>query len=282
MTDEERAEEYAKGKAHEHYHFLFEENNGSPVDFAKLCHLDGLVEGRKLGKEEQWKATEKAQKKTSARIRELKKENEELKRQLEKTNENCAKEIINDIGIVSQRNLKIEQLEKENEELKKRCSDYAMQLKRFLKDEELSFLNCNPRSRLEILKENEELKETVSRSGYRIAELKHEIDELKEKLKGFESGDVAWQGDMDETIKQNLELKNEIEELKALHESDKKATALLMQKWEEERNELKAHCKAVDEVNEKMKCCGNCKKERNKPEPLSVHISCAKITANGS
>ena len=22
--------------------------------------------------------------------------------------------------------------------------------------------------------------------------------------------------------------------------------------------ELKAHCKAVDEVNEKMKCCGNC------------------------
>lgn len=147
MTDEERAEEYAKGKAHEHYHFLFEENNGSPVDFAKLCHLDGLVEGRKLGKEEQWKATEKAQKKTSARIREL---------------------------------------------------------------------------------------------------------------------------------------KNEIEELKALHESDKKATALLMQKWEEDRNELKAHCKAVDEVNEKMKCCGNCKKERNKPEPLSVHISCAKITANGS
>lgn len=24
-------------------------------------------------------------------------------------------------------------------------------------------------------------------------------------------------------------------------------------------DEMKAHCKAVDEVNEKMKCCGNCK-----------------------
>ena len=47
MTDEKKAEDYAKGKAHEHYHFLFEENNGSPVDFAKLCYLDGLTEGRK-------------------------------------------------------------------------------------------------------------------------------------------------------------------------------------------------------------------------------------------
>ncbi|MCQ2081657.1 MAG: hypothetical protein MJZ11_08355 [Lachnospiraceae bacterium] len=46
MTEEEKAEEYAKGKAHEHYHFLFEENSGSPVDFAKLCYLDGLAEGK--------------------------------------------------------------------------------------------------------------------------------------------------------------------------------------------------------------------------------------------
>ena len=47
LSDEEKAEEYAKGKAHEHYNFLFEENSGSPVDFAKLCYLDGLAEGRK-------------------------------------------------------------------------------------------------------------------------------------------------------------------------------------------------------------------------------------------
>lgn len=51
MIDEEKlAEEYANGRGHEHYHFLFEENNGCPADFAKLCYLDGLVDGRK----EQW------------------------------------------------------------------------------------------------------------------------------------------------------------------------------------------------------------------------------------
>lgn len=51
--DEEKSKKkYAKGKAHEHYHFLFEENNGSSVDFAKLCYLDGLAEGRK--ELEQW------------------------------------------------------------------------------------------------------------------------------------------------------------------------------------------------------------------------------------
>lgn len=32
---------------------------------------------------------------------------------------------------------------------------------------------------------------------------------LKEKLKGFDSGEVAWQGDMDAAIKQNLELKKQ-------------------------------------------------------------------------
>lgn len=54
------------------------------------------------------------------------------------------------------------------------------------------------------------LTKTVSRAGYRIAELKHEIDELK------------------------------------------------------------AHCKAVDDVNEKMKCCQNCKNWNWK------HSKCAK------
>lgn len=42
--DEKKAKEYAKGTAHEHYNFLFEENSGSPIDFAKLCYLDGLTE----------------------------------------------------------------------------------------------------------------------------------------------------------------------------------------------------------------------------------------------
>lgn len=45
-------------------------------------------------------------------------------------------------------------------------------------------------------------------------ESEKEIAELKGKMKGFESGDVAWQGDMDATIKQNLELKAQIEKMK--------------------------------------------------------------------
>jgi len=125
------------------------------------AYLDGLTEGRKLGKEEQWKAMEKAQKKTSARIRELE-------------------------------------------------------------------------------KANAELKEYVSRTGYRIAELKHEIDELIEKLKGFENGDVAWQGDMDATIKQNLELK---EQNKAILEDND-----TLNKWVDE---LKSQI-------EDMKTCSRC------------------------
>ncbi|MCQ2125111.1 MAG: hypothetical protein MJZ25_13100 [Fibrobacter sp.] len=76
MTDEEKAEEYCDNLD------LVKERNPelkTNDDFIKQAYLDGLAEGRKLGKEEQWKATEKAQKKTSARIRELEKENAELK-----------------------------------------------------------------------------------------------------------------------------------------------------------------------------------------------------------
>lgn len=38
-----------------------------------------------------------------------------------------------------------------------------------------------------------------------IIELVKENEELKAKIKGFENGEVAWQGDMDMTIKQNIE-----------------------------------------------------------------------------
>lgn len=139
MTDEEKAEEYAKGKAHEHYHFLFEENNGSPIDFAKLCYLDGLAEGRK-------EVTEK--------YSELEKENEELKWQF--------KEVIEDNDYYQEEN---KRLEKENEELKAQ-----------------------------------------------IEQLSNDNHVLK--------------------------------------------TSFIAQ--QEQIEELKTHCKAVDEVNEKMKCCSNC------------------------
>lgn len=42
---EKEAEEYANGKGHEHYNYLFEENAGSPVDFARWCFQDGAEFG---------------------------------------------------------------------------------------------------------------------------------------------------------------------------------------------------------------------------------------------
>jgi hypothetical protein len=44
MFDKE-AEEYANGKGHEHYNYLFEENAGSPADFARWCFQDGAEFG---------------------------------------------------------------------------------------------------------------------------------------------------------------------------------------------------------------------------------------------
>lgn len=46
-------------------------------------------------------------------------------------------------------------------------------------------------------------------------------------------------------MKQNLEVKNEFFVLDVIKH------------LESQVKELKTHCKAVDEVNEKMKCCGN-------------------------
>lgn len=73
MTDKEKAKEYKKTL--QPYVLM----SGAEAEAGEKGYLAGLAEGRKLGKEEQWKATEKAQKKTSARIRELEKENEGLK-----------------------------------------------------------------------------------------------------------------------------------------------------------------------------------------------------------
>ena len=53
-------------------------------------------------------------------------------------------------------------------------------------------------------------------------DLEKENEELKERLKGFENGEVAWQGDMDRTIEQNLHLKKEIEALKSRMDRMKK------------------------------------------------------------
>lgn len=143
MTVEEKAKESLKKRKGE-YWCIKTDNVYIPYTEG---YKDGLAEGEKIGKEEQWKATEKAQKKTSARIR----------------------------------------VEKENAE-------------------------------------------------------------LKEKLKGFENGDVAWQGDMDKTIKQNLELKSQIEELKKdkeyLDKVNDEQTGVIL-KLNEQIEKMKPRCKPL-------------------------------------
>ena len=42
---EKEAEEYANGKGHEHYNYLFEEHAGSPDTFANWCFKDGAEFG---------------------------------------------------------------------------------------------------------------------------------------------------------------------------------------------------------------------------------------------
>lgn len=48
MTEEQieiKSREYAEGRGHAHYNFLFEEHAGSPAYFARLCYADGLKDG---------------------------------------------------------------------------------------------------------------------------------------------------------------------------------------------------------------------------------------------
>lgn len=64
-----------------------------------------------------------------------------------------------------------------------------------------------------------------------INSLFEENEELKAKIEALQNGtEVCWQGDMDRTIAQNLELKEQVEELKTRIE--------------------------------KMKCCSNCSKSK--------------------
>lgn len=104
MTDKERAEKYL--------HEIVGPKRLEPTVLNANreivnAHIAGLAEGRKLGKEEQWLATEKAQKKTSARIKELEKEIEVMQE--------------GEVARFESFNNRITELEKENAELKKNC-----------------------------------------------------------------------------------------------------------------------------------------------------------------
>lgn len=58
------------------------------------------------------------------------------------------------------------------------------------------------------------------------------------------------------TEEEKSEIKNRLSDIGAKVEE---LALNYIENLEKENAELKAHCKAVDEVNEKMKCCGNCK-----------------------
>ena len=67
---EKEAEEYANNEINKMFVDESEEvyvRASTLKQIIKNSHLKGLAEGEKIGKEKQWKATEKAQKKTSAK-----------------------------------------------------------------------------------------------------------------------------------------------------------------------------------------------------------------------
>lgn len=79
------------------------------------------------------------------------------------------------------------------------------------------------------------LEEGRKETTEKFSALERENAELKERLKGFENGEVAWQGDMDRTIEQNLHLKEEVEALKARMDRMKKfLPAYMLNKYFEE------------------------------------------------
>ena len=96
--------------------------------------------------------------------------------------------------------------------------------------------------------------------------LKKENAELKEKIKGLVSGEVCLQGDMDATIKQNLELKTQIEQLQQAYTITVDKSVIREQELEaqieqlsNDNHVLKTSFITQQEQIEKMKNCLNCK-----------------------
>lgn len=106
MTNEEKTNEYIENLLCKNF-----DNDGTSLyteDEIKKAILYGLAEGEKIGKEKQWVASEKAQKKTSKRIRELQKENAELNAKLNHTHcVECASEYLKEIGTLKEQVEKI-------------------------------------------------------------------------------------------------------------------------------------------------------------------------------
>lgn len=97
---------------------------------------------------------------------------------------------------------------------------------------------------------SKEAEEEMSEERKRIRHLECELDNLEMMYK-------ATKGVRDELEKENEELKEKLKNEISFNEQSE-----TVKKYQEQIEELKAHCKAVDDVNEKMKCCGNCENYR--------------------
>lgn len=82
--------------------------------------------------------------------------------------------------------------------------------------------------------ENAELQQRNDAQAESIANYMRSIEKLNKKIKGLEAGEVCWHGDMDATIKQNLELKAELSDIKTAIKNYSKAETYQQQEnaWE--------------------------------------------------
>lgn len=109
----------------------------------------------------------------------------------------------------------------------------------------------------ELEKENENLKEVNEAAKQELIEARYRNSELKKEndcYKALDSHYEEIEEDAKVIAKENAELKEKLKNEISFNERSE-----TVKKYQEQINELKAHCKAVDDVNEKMKCGGNCR-----------------------
>lgn len=108
----------------------------------------------------------------------------------------------------------------------------------------------------------QEIKEELSRFVDWYAEDKKTNTDLQSKInKVFDyiaTKEIETAEKISELKKENAKLKADVEGLANINIKAQNIIAELKAQIEEQ----KAHCKAVDDVNEKMKCCENCKNKK--------------------
>lgn len=173
MTDKERAEDY--------YIEDFEELFGFVKDRVTHAYIAGLAKGGNLGKEKQWLATEKAQKKTSARIKELEKEIDYYK-----SRESHLDEVEEDAKAIAKENagLKTELMHLKGCE---QCKD-------------------RPKGEVATVCPTEYENHCIGQKMTYIKELEEENEKLKHKLGQFEKGNKVLTNIIIDVFKLNVDL----------------------------------------------------------------------------